>query len=71
MVKLAAGVKGHGIAVNSLNPGWTAVESSRSSPGRPTPYETNVIPACVALARQNGDGITGQVLDEADLGVSW
>ena len=71
MVKLAADVKEHGVAVNSLYPGWTAVEVSRPDPRRPTPYETNVIPACVLLATQTGDGITGQILDQADFGVRW
>lgn len=70
-IKLAAEVKGDGIAVNSLYPGWTAVEASRPDPRRPSPYETRVNPACVLLAQQTADGITGQILDEAQLGVTW
>lgn len=71
MVKLAADLKDDGIAVNSLYPGWTLVEVSRPDPRRPSPYETKVIPACVLLAQQTADGITGQNLDEAQLGVTW
>jgi citronellol/citronellal dehydrogenase len=75
MIKLAAEMKGEGIAVNSLYPGSTATEESiasgKDAPGRKTAYETNVIPAVVFLAGQGGDGVTGLVLDQAKYGSEW
>ena len=76
MIKLAAELKGEGIAVNVLYPGGTLTElslqrSGGDRGGRQTAEEKKIIPACVYLAGQTDEGITGQVLDQAEFEVSW
>ena len=76
MIKLGAEFKGEGIAVNSLDPGATLTEENQLRNDRdrsrwlPT-EEKKIIPACIFLARQTAQGITGRVLDQGDFGVSW
>ena len=76
MIKLAAELKGEGIAVNVLYPGGTLTElalqrSGGDRGGRQTAEEKKIIPACVYLAGQTDEGITGQILDQAEFEVSW
>ena len=74
-IKLAAETKGQGIAVNVLYPGSTATEQSiaggNDPPGRQRTEEKKIIPACLYLATQTDEGITGRVLDQAGFGTSW
>ena len=76
MIKLSAELKGEGIALNVLYPGSTLTElslqrSGGDRGGRQTAEEKKIIPACVYLAGQTDEGITGQVLDQAEFEVSW
>ena len=75
MIKLAADVRGAGIAANVLYPGSTATEQSMAradaAPGRQTAEEKKIIPACIYLATQTAQGITGQLLDQEDFQVTW
>ena len=76
MIKLGAELKGEGIAANSLDPGATLTEENRLRNDRDRSSwlpaeEKNIIPACVFLAGQTDDGITGRVLDQAQFGVTW
>jgi citronellol/citronellal dehydrogenase len=74
MIKLAAELKGDGIAANSLYPGATLTEMAQPGgklAGNQTTEEKKIIPACVYLAGQTDEGITGQILDQAEYGVSW
>ena len=74
-IKLAAELKPHNIAVNALDPGATLVERSSTSGGDRSnwkrPEEKNIIPACIFLAQQRGDGFTGQEVDESEFGKTW
>ena len=76
MIKLSAELKGEGIALNVLYPGSTLTElslqrSGGDRGGRQTAEEKKIIPACVYLAGQTDEGVTGQVLDQAEFEVSW
>ena len=76
MIKIAAELRGEGIAANSLYPGSTLTELSAArggggQAGRLTAEEKKIIPACVHLACQSDRGITGQVLDQADFEITW
>ena len=80
-VKLAAEVRQHGIAVNVFCPGRTLTErlimlkerypELLSSTGWLTLEQRKIVPACVFLARQTGEGFTGKVVIEDDFGKSW
>ena len=62
-IKLAAETRGQGIAANVLYPGSTATERSIAAgndpPGRQRTEEKQIIPACLFLAGQTDEGITG------------
>ena len=74
-IKLAAEVKPFNVAVNALDPGATLVERASSTGGDRVgwkrPEEKNIVPACIFLAQQRGDGFTGQEVDEARFGAGW
>jgi NAD(P)-dependent dehydrogenase (short-subunit alcohol dehydrogenase family) len=38
---------------------------------RQTIEQKKIIPACVCLATQTDEGISGQALDDADFGLTW
>jgi len=75
MIKLAAEVRGEGVALNILYPGTTLTETAtnRGTPENPrlSTEQKRIIPACVCLATQTDEGISGQALDEADFGLMW
>ena len=73
-IKFAAEMKPHNVAVNVLDPGATLVERASTGSDRSgwkRPEEKKIIPACVYLARQRGDGFTGHEVSEAEFEVSW
>jgi NAD(P)-dependent dehydrogenase (short-subunit alcohol dehydrogenase family) len=73
-IKFAAEMKPHNVAVNVLDPGATLVERASTGSDRSgwkRPEEKQIIPACIFLAQQRGDGLTGHELNEAEYGVSW
>jgi 3-oxoacyl-[acyl-carrier protein] reductase len=63
---LAAELKDHGISVNGLLPGFTAVEGTRLDPSRsgPTPLKPETcLPVCLFLAAQDPIELTGEQIN--------
>jgi 3-oxoacyl-[acyl-carrier protein] reductase len=76
MIKLGAELIDEGISANALDPGATLTEENqlRDDKDRSTwvlTEEKKIIPACIFLAGQTPNGITGRVLNEAEFGISW
>ncbi len=76
-IKLAAELKDMGVAVNSLQPGLTMTEvMAERNPdllamSPKWAEEKNIIPAIVWLAAQEGNVLSGRVLDEKEFGQTW
>ncbi len=76
-IKLAAELKDMGVSVNSLQPGLTMTEvmAQRNPDLMATSpkwaEDKNIIPAIVWLAAQEGNALSGRVLDEKDFGQAW
>jgi NAD(P)-dependent dehydrogenase (short-subunit alcohol dehydrogenase family) len=73
-IKFAAEMQPHNVAVNVLDPGATLVERASTGSDRSgwkRPEEKKIIPACIFLAQQRGDGFTGHEVSEADFEISW
>jgi gluconate 5-dehydrogenase len=73
-IKFAAEMQPHNVAVNVLDPGATLVERASTGSDRSgwkRPEEKKIIPACIFLAQQRGDGFTGHEVSEADFEVTW
>ena len=73
-VKFAAEMQPHNVAVNALDPGATLVERASTGNDRSgwkRPEEKQIVPACIFLAQQRGNGLTGKGVSESEYQVSW
>jgi NAD(P)-dependent dehydrogenase (short-subunit alcohol dehydrogenase family) len=74
-IKLAAELRPHNVAVNALDPGGTLTERILEQVPKEQradwlpPEQKKIVPACLFLAGQND--LTGNVLREADFGITW
>jgi NAD(P)-dependent dehydrogenase (short-subunit alcohol dehydrogenase family) len=75
---MAEELREHGIAVNALSPGIVlsdtaaAARPGLAASGEAKPATPEALgPALLFLARQRGDGLTGQVLHTDEFGKSW
>ncbi len=74
-IKFGAEMKPYNIAVNAIDPGATLTEKDTfpfmDRSGWKRTEEKNIIPACIFLAQQRGDGFTAKEVDEAQFHVTW
>ena len=75
-VKLAAELKSHNVAVNSLGPGFVQTERVLQVLGRDFDYSRATQPeesvaALLYLAAQDASTFTGQLVESKDFGTAW
>jgi len=73
---LAGEVSPAGIAVNAMRPGAVKTEMAVHELGEDFDWTgwaepEAVVPAVVFLAAQRGDGLTGQIVDSTQFGLTW
>ena len=73
---LAGELAPFGIAVNALRPGAVKTETAVHELGADYDWKgwtapEAVVPAVVFLAAQRADGVTGQIVDSTQFGVTW